>query len=66
MECDDLQVRLDVTASQLSVVRSSLKAAHEQLELHFGGLAASCLQLEVLLSPSAFRFVHGFVLLVSD
>lgn len=66
LERDELQVRLDSTASQLSEVRESLTTAREQLEQHCGHSTNTHLWLESSLSSTASGFVDRVSGSVSD
>lgn len=61
-----LQVRLDLTASLLLGVCSSLTTVHERFEQHCGRLAASHWRLESLVVPLVSGFVDRVACLVNE
>lgn len=63
---DGLQLRLEWTASELSVVRNSLMAVRERIEQHCRLFSAGHLRLEPLLVTPDSSFVDMVACLVSD
>lgn len=65
-ERDDLQVKLDLAASQLSGACNALPVAREQLQQWWGRSALSHFRLESLLIGSVSGFVVKVARLVTD